>query len=61
MKKELEIKNEVLKLMHLLPGKSQQVSQFLQGMYEEISGELMKQGDMYLSFQFYILSGRFSI
>ena len=30
-------------------------------MYEEISEELLKQGDFYLSFQFYILSGRFSI
>mmetsp|Transcript_33628 Transcript_33628/g.44405 ORF Transcript_33628/g.44405 Transcript_33628/m.44405 type:complete len:188 (-) Transcript_33628:80-643(-) len=37
------------------------VAQFLQGMFEKISAELLQQGDLYLSFQFYILSGRFSI
>ena len=50
-----------MKLTHLLPARTHQVSQFLQGMYEETSLELLKQGDIYLSFQFYILSGRFSI
>ena len=29
LKKELEIKNEVMKLMHLLPARTQTVSQFL--------------------------------
>lgn len=30
-------------------------------MFEQISNQLLAQGDKYLSFQFYILSGRFSI
>ena len=30
-------------------------------MFEQISNELLAQGNKYLSFQFYILSGRFSI
>ena len=50
-----------MKLSHLLPNKTPAVAQFLQGMYEDIATDLLKLGDIYLSFQFYILSGRFSI
>ena len=49
-KKESEIKNEVMKLSHLLPNKTPAVAQFLQGMYEDISSDLLKLGDIYLSF-----------
>ena len=50
-----------MKLLHLLPRNQDSVAQFLQGMFEQISNELLAQGNKYLSFQFYILSGRFSI
>ena len=56
-----KIKSEVVKLLHLLPKDQFSVANFLQGMFEDISNELLSKGDKYLSFQFYILSGRFSI
>ena len=37
------------------------MARFLQGMFEYISNELLDHGNRFLSYQFYILSGRFSI
>lgn len=56
-----EIKNEVSKLLNLLPRNQNAVSQFLQTTFEKISYKLLQAGNHFLSFQFYIMSGRFSI
>lgn len=59
--KNAEIKNEVSKLLNLLPRNQNTVAQFLQTTFEKISTLLLQSGNQYLSFQFYIMSGRFSI
>lgn len=61
----IDLRAELIKLEQILPKQSEQIRQFLDTMYEDFSSLLlsydMTQRSVLLSFEFYILSGRFNI